>query len=364
MKKFLKVLLVSLLALSLAACGNKTDDTPDTPVGGDEKEVTRVALLLPYVGDQSYFDVTYAGLDLLKEHYGDAIEVKLVEMGANESDWEPAHRQYAEEGWDIIISGNWQYEGAMLAVAAEYPEIKYLNFDYSNVEANALDNVYAITYAAHEIGYVAGVVAATKSQTGIIGGVGGMENDGIKQFMGGYLQGASDVNPDIQIIVSYVGNFSDANTAKEISLNMINEGADVIWGCAGGAGNGVFAAVAESEGVWAIGVDSDQYVSMGGQPELQATILTSALKKCDYGVFTAVQQIIEGTAPFGTAKVLTIVDGVVGLAENEYYLENMTEEELATVKEFTDKVISGETVVVDELSTPGVYAEYLEMYGK
>ena len=367
MKKFLSLLLVAVLTLGLAACGNDTtpSTSPDTEGGNEGTEVTKVALLLPYTGDQSYFDVTVKGLDLLKDKYGDAIEVKLIEMGTDEANWETANRQAAEAGYDIIISGNWQYEAAMLRVAQEYPDIKYLNFDYSDAALNSIDNVYGITYAANEIGYLAGVVAAVKSQSGIIGGVGGQQNNGIMQFMAGFLQGASDVNPDIQVMISYVGDFQDANKAKEISQNMINQGADVIWGCAGGAGNGVFAAVAENEGTWAIGVDSDQYAAMAeGQPELAKTILTSGLKRCDQGILDAVTMMIEGTAPYGTQKVLGYADGGVGLAENEYYLANMSEEELAKVKEFTDKVLSGETEVVDELVTPGVYDEYLEKFGK
>lgn len=359
MKKLLALLFSVLMVLSLTACGSNTNE----PTNTDGNEATRVALLLPYVGDQSYFDVTYNGLNLLKEELGDAVEVKLIEMGTDSASWETAHRQAADEGYDVIISGNWQYEGAMLKVAAEYPEIKYLNFDFSSAEANALENVYAITYAANEIGYLAGVVAATKSQTGIVGGVGGMDNDGIKQFMAGYIQGAADVNPEVKVLISYVGDFQDTAKAKEISQNMINKGADVVWGCAGGAGNGVFEAVAENEGVWAIGVDTDQYVSMSGKPELAATILTSGLKNCDIAVCNSVIAMINEEVEYGTNKVLGYDDGAVGLAENDYYLQNMTEEELATVKSFADKVLNGETVVIDELVTPGVYDQYLAQYG-
>ena len=359
MKKLLALLFSVLMVLSLTACGSNTNE----PTNTDGNEATRVALLLPYVGDQSYFDVTYNGLNLLKEELGDAVEVKLIEMGTDSASWETAHRQAADEGYDVIISGNWQYEGAMLKVAAEYPEIKYLNFDFSSAEANALENVYAITYAANEIGYLAGVVAATKSQTGIVGGVGGMDNDGIKQFMAGYIQGAADVNPEVKVLISYVGDFQDTAKAKEISQNMINKGADVVWGCAGGAGNGVFEAVAENEGVWAIGVDTDQYVSMSGKPELAATILTSGLKNCDVAVCNSVIAMINEEVEYGTNKVLGYDDGAVGLAENDYYLQNMTEEELATVKSFADKVLNGETVVIDELVTPGVYDQYLAQYG-
>ena len=131
MKKATALFLSLALALSVTACGKKDPDptqNPDptqgqTETNNPEKEVTKIALLLPYIGDQSYFDTTYRGKDLLVAEYGDAIQFDLVEMGTDSANWETAHRQAAEAGYDIIISGNWQYEGAMLAVAAEYPDI-------------------------------------------------------------------------------------------------------------------------------------------------------------------------------------------------------------------------------------------------
>lgn len=326
-----------------------------------EEDVTRIALLLPYIGDQSYFDVTARGLDLVNEQFGDAVQTQLIEMGTDAAGWEAANRQAAAEGYDIIISGNFQYESAMLTVAADYPEIRFLNFDYSDVEANSKDNVYAVTYASNEIGYLAGVVAAAKSQSGIVGAVGGMDNDGIRQFLAGFMQGASDVNPDIKCITGFVGNFQDTGIAKELATNMIDAGADVIYHAAGGAGNGVFEAVAAADGVWAIGVDTDQHESMSEQPDLANVILTSAVKKCDMAILNCITKMLDGTAPYGEQQVLTYADDGLGLAENDFYLENMTEEELATVQEFSEKVKSGEIKVVDQLVDNTAYDTYLEL---
>ena len=364
MKKLLSLLLVAVLALSMAACGGTT--TPDTDESGDD--VTRIALLIPHRGDQSYMDVTAHGEVLVEEKYGSAVQFDVIEMGDDEADWEPANRQAAEEGYDIIISGNWQYEAAMLTVAAEYPEIKYLNFDYSSPEGNSLPNVYAITYAAHEIGYLTGVVAAVKSQTGIIGGVVGQNNAGMNQFMAGYIQGAADVNPEIKVIITYVGSYTDPATAKEQTIGMLNAGADMVWGCAGGSGNGVFEAISEvraagNTNVWALGVDSDQYTALSAQPTLANTILTSGMKNCDIGILNAITMIIDGTAPYGTQEMKGYASGAVGLAENDYYTANMTADEVALVKAFTDKVLNGETVVVDELATPGVFDTLYAQYG-
>lgn len=348
MKKALAFLLAAGMTMSLCATAFAEEDP------------TRIALLLPYIGDQSYFDVTARGLDLVNEEFGDKVETQLIEMGTDAAGWEAANRQAAAEGYDIIISGNFQYEGAMLTVAADYPEIKFLNFDYSDVEANSKDNVYAVTYASNEIGYLAGVVAAVKSQSGIVGAVGGMDNDGIRQFLAGFMQGASDVNPDVQCIIGFVGNFQDTGVAKELATNMIDQGADVIYHAAGGAGNGVFEAVAAADGVWAVGVDTDQHVSLGEQPDLANTILTSAVKNCDTAILNCITKMLDGTAEYGTQKVLTYADGGVGLAENDYYKENMTEEEMAKVTEFTEKVRSGETKVVDQLVDNTAFDTYLE----
>lgn len=367
MKKFLSLLMVAVLAFGMVACGDTSTDGGNT----DGEDVTKVAILLPHIGDQSYLDIVANAKNLLEAEYGSAISVNVVQMGDDEADWEPANRQAAEEGYDIIVSGNWQYEGAMLTVAAEYPDIKYINFDYSDYDANtALSNVYAITYASHEIGYLTGVVAAVKSQSGIIGGVVGKNNAGMNQFMAGYIQGASDVNPDIKVIITYVDSYSDPAKAKEQATEMINSGADVIWQCAGGSGTGVFEAVSEvaldadgNRTVWAIGVDDDQYATMSAKPELANTILTSGLKKADVALTNAVKAVIEGTAPFGTAEMKHYSDDAVGLAENDYFKANMSDEEMAAVKLYADKVFNGEVEVVDELVTEGIFKQLYDQYG-
>ncbi len=359
MKKFLQVLLVSLLAVSLVACGSK--ETPAPNQGGDDvKEPIKVALILPYIGDQSYFDVTYRGLTLVDEKYDDSeVVTKLIEMGTDEALWAAAFTQACDDGYNIIISGNWQYEGYMLDAAKEYPDVKFINFDYSSPEANALPNVYGVTYKCQEIGFLAGIVAATKSETGIIGGIGGMDIGGIQQFLAGYIEGALAVNPDIKVMISFVGDFGDTGKAKELAEGMNKNGADVVYHAAGGAGNGVFEAAA-ANGFWAIGVDTDQYVSLSEKPELQATVLTSALKNCDLAILDAVTAAVDGSLAWGTLKALGINERGVGLAENDYYKANMTAEELAVVDGLVAKLKAGEIVVTDVLVTPEKWTELVE----
>jgi basic membrane lipoprotein Med (substrate-binding protein (PBP1-ABC) superfamily) len=87
------------------------------------------------------------------------------------------------------------------------------------------------------------------------------------------------------------------------------------------------------------------------------------MKNCDIGILNAITMIIDGTAPYGTQEMKGYASGAVGLAENDYYTANMTADEVALVKTFTDKVLNGETVVVDELATPGVFDTLYAQYG-
>lgn len=351
MKKFLSALLACSM-LMLGACSSSsdettTDDTTSEVTDGETtSETVRVALLLPYIGDQSYFDVTYEGLQLADEAF-DNMEVQLIEMGTDSADWDTANLQAAAEGYDVIISGNFEYEGSMLAVAADNLDIQYINFDYSDYDANmAVDNVYAVTYNEAQIGYLAGVVAALKSESGIIGAVGGMENASIQTFIGGYMQGALAVNPDIQVLVSYVGSFSDSTTAKEMATNMYNQGADVIWHAAGGAGNGVFEAAAELD-FWAIGVDNDQYATfVEANPEIAEHILTSSMKRCDQGLLNALTTYMENGSLTHEAVTMGLAEGGVGLAKNDNYEANMTDEQKATVEEQEAGIIDGSIEIV------------------
>lgn len=368
MKKFASILLSSLMALSLVACGSSSDNGGTADSGSDasstasSEDVTRIALIVTNFGDQSYFDTAGAGMDLIREKYGDKVEVTGIEMGTDSAGWEPAYRQACDEGYDIIISGNFMYEPYMCTVAEEYPDVKFVNFDYSDAELNSKDNIISVTYACQEAGYLAGLVAGVKTETNVVGCIGGAEVDGIKEFLAGYMQGVYAVNPDCKVVSGFIGDFSDSGKGKEIASNMHKQGADVIYHAAGGAGNGLFDAAAE-EDFWAIGVDSDQYASNSGKPELAAHILTSSLKRCDSGVLWGVTQILEGTAEWGTQRTLTIKDDAVGIVENDNYKNNLTEEQQATVEEYIEKLKNGEVEVEDQLQDDTCYDRWLEKVG-
>lgn len=146
-------------------------------------------------------------------------------------------------------------------------------------------------------------------------------------------------------MISYIGSFNDAAKGKELAMAQIDQGADVVFAVAGGAGLGVLSGCAEKN-VYAIGVDGDQYeILKEDDPETAAAICTSMQKKCDQTVYGCVSRALEGTLPYGTYDKQGLAAGVVGAADNENFRAIFTEEQIATLKDMEAKVASGEVSV-------------------
>ena len=112
-----------------------------------------------------------------------------------------------------------------------------------------------------------------------------------QKFEAGYIAGAKSVNPDVEVISLYVGNFEDTAKAKELGITAIEQGADIVFAAAGLPGAGVAQACVE-KGALFIGVDADQYETL---PEAQDVIITSAIKRVDQAVFLTTQAVVNGT---------------------------------------------------------------------
>lgn len=335
MKKLFTILLIAILSLSVVACGKKTETVTEAPK--EEAKKVKVALLLPYIGDQSYFDVVYAGFQEIAKL--ENVETKLIEMGKDSGKWENYFLEAAESDFDLIIAGNWQAEPSLYKIAKQFPEKKFINFDYTNPEK--LDNVYAMAYKTEELGFLAGVVAATASKTKQIGAVGAIDAASINDFFGGYITGAKQAEADIKVSVAYVGGFQDAPKAKEQADNIYNNGADVIFHAAGGAGNGVFESASTMEGKWAIGVDSDQALTFKEKPEIAKIILSSAIKRTDVGLLRAFNMYLEGTLAFGETELLGFKEDGVGIVKNETFNTFFSDEQKAKIEELEKQLKEG-----------------------
>jgi basic membrane protein A len=305
-----------------------------------------VALLIPYLGDQSFFDLAATGMEEINRNVP-GVRTRIIEIGTDDSKWESYFFDAAEQGYDVILSCNWQIAPHLNAAAQQYPNQKFINFDIETPPD--LPNVYSMFYATNEIGYLCGIVAAATTTSTMplanpqatVGFIGGMDIPGINDFMVGYVEGARSVNPAIKVAVSYVGGFQDVATAKEIALNQYKSGCDVIFACAGNAGNGVIDAAKELN-QYVIGVDSDQAMLFkSSDPEKSKKIITSGYKTIDKTILLAVQRAKDGNLPWGQHVKYSYQDNGVGIAKNEFYEAALSAEAKAAVRTQEDKLRTG-----------------------
>lgn len=323
----------ALLVFCLASCAKKQSKTE----AGD----LSVALLINgNLGDKSFHDSANNGIALVKEQLG--CKTRVVEVGYDDSKWEPALRDLCDEKYTIIVCGTWQMQDVVTKVAKDYPEQKMIIYDTSvDYSGGANKNIYSMEYKQNEGSYLAGALAANMSKSGIIGFVGGIDTAVINDFLVGYIQGAKAVNPGIKVVPSYIGNFSDTAKAKELTFAQYAIGADIVFSVAANAGDGALQASKE-RGRYAIGVDSDQAMLYSdSDPEMAKLIISSVLKKVDQSILIAVRAAAEGNLAWGTRAVLGIEEDCVGLANNAIYQSEVPGTVKDRLSELNDQIKAG-----------------------
>ncbi|MER3631234.1 MAG: BMP family ABC transporter substrate-binding protein [Blastocatellia bacterium] len=272
-----------------------------------------------------------------------------VEPG-NPTSIEPAMRAFAEKNFDLIIGVGFAQGPIMQAVAEDYPNIKFAIVDGVIFEKDGK----TLVFREHEGSYLVGMIAASKSRTGIIGFLGGMDIPLIHRFETGYKEGARAVNPKITVISNYVGvndaAWNNPAKGKELALAQIEKGADVIFTAAGNSGLGAFDAVEQygrndrgEANRFVIGVDSNQN---GVKPGF---VLTSMVKRVDVAVYDVVKEVLEGRFVGGFHIFGLDKDGVA-FALDEFNRDLIPVDVIEKIEEAKAKIISGEIVVTDAMA--------------
>lgn len=314
----------------------------------------KVGLMIPgNLGDKSFFDASFRSIEPIKEQLG--VTVEYVEAGTDTSKYYPVLVDMCEAGYDLILTISSNNDDALVSVAEEYPDQKFINLDDEMAEPPA--NVYIMGTKNNEMSFLAGAAGALKAAElgeDKIGFIGGMDIPGINEFLVGYIEGAQAVNPDIKVAASYVGSFTDTAKGKENALLLYNSGLSVIFAAAGQSGLGVIDA-AVTQNKFVIGVDSDQAEALkDSKPEMANVVITSAIKNIPENAVKAVDRAMKGEIPYGTREVFGIAQEAVGIAENEFYEKLLTEEDRAQIEEIKQKVIAGE---VEMTPTTGITTE-------
>lgn len=340
----------------LAACGGDDEkDTSNNDTTGDNgKEEAGDSLTLAMVtdvggvDDKSFNQSAWEGI----KEWGEENGLKEGDGGyaylqsESDADYDTNLNKLLRRDFDLIFGVGYMMDDAISALASENPDQKIAIID-SVVDAS---NVASILFKEQEGAFLAGVVAATMSETGKIGFVGGTKIPVIERFHAGFVEGAKAVNPDIKIEINYTGVFDKPEQGKIAANAMYSSGVDIIFHAAGGTGNGVFSEAKERKAkdpnanIWVIGVDADQYEE-GKVDDTHNVTLTSMLK----GVGTAVKDVAnrakEGDFPGGETLTYGLAEDGVGLADSRGAIPD---DVLKTVEEYKAKISSGEIEVPEK----------------
>lgn len=212
----------------------------------------RVALLTPGpISDQSWNAAAFEGLTRIRDSLGATVRHVQTRTPA---EFEENFRQYGAQGFNLVIGHGFEFQDAAQRVGPEYPNTVFATTGGTGTGPN----IAAMSFGFDQPSYLAGIVAAHRTRSGIIAAIGGTELPPVKLSFDAFTAGAKSVRPDITVLTAYIGNWEDAGAGKEQALALIARGADVIFQNADGAGLGIFQAARESRGVWIIGSNADQ----------------------------------------------------------------------------------------------------------
>ena len=347
MKKWLALMVAGMMTVGLMGCSGSSDEGKKK--SGSDKADMKAAVVfgLGGLGDQSYNDLAYEGMERAKEELGvdyDYAEPKEV------TDFETILRAMSDSNeYEVIIGVGFDSVDALASVAPDYPDQKYASIDSSLVG----DNIVSYSCKEQEGSFLVGALAAYMKQDAATYGlednhkygfVGALENDIINHFAAGYRAGIEYVDSDADVAIQYVGGdhpFGDTTTAKEIATTQKGKGYDIIFHAAGGSGLGVFAAAQESDFI-AIGANSNQNII---DPD---HIVASMLKRVDVAAYDIVKAALEGDLQVGSEKVLGLEDEGIGYTLDGSNIK-VPEDVVEKLEEIKEKIITGEIQVPVEL---------------
>jgi basic membrane protein A len=283
----------------------------------------RVALLTPGpISDQAWNGEAYRGLLAVRDSLGASISHIQTRTPAS---FDENFREYGRQSYDLVIGHGFEYKDAAERVAPSFPKTVFL-VTSSDVQG---PNVAGIRFSFAQPSFLAGMAAAGASKSGVIGAIGGTELPPVREGFDAYAAGARSVNPDVRVLVSYVGNWEDVSAGREQALAQMSQGADVIFQNADAAGLGVFQAARESGKALVIGANADQNGIAPG------VVLGSAVIDLP-AAFLTVARTVRDTLPLPGVFALGAETGVVSFVVNPALADRIS----APVRQRLDSVWS------------------------
>lgn len=351
-RSFTMLLLLTVMTLLLAACaGAATPATTQAPAEAaaeapaeeapaEEAAVDsyRVAVILPStINDLSWSQSLIDSLKAIQAELGeDAFSFAYSENMFNVTDAAPAMRDYAEEGFNLVIAHGTQYGTTLFELAPDYPDTSFAWGTAADAGVDAgLTNVFAFDPRAEQGGYVNGVIAAMLSDAKNIGIVGPIDAGDAKLYIDGFVAGVKSVDPDATLGLVFTGSFGDTALAAEAANTLTNAGADVLTGTAQQVSGAI--GVAKEKGIPWLGTQGDQ------SPLAPDLVMSTNLYDWS-GVIKEIMALnAEGTMG-GQVFQLTLENGATTMVYNEALAPEIVEAADAAVA----AIISGEVEIPAE----------------
>ncbi len=327
-----------------AGCG---DDTKTTAGGGTDSTAAPVsdftAGLVSDIGKFNDRSFNQSGLEGLKRAETElGVKIRPIESRAA-GDYIANLTTLARKKEGVTIAIGFLMADAIDTVAKKFPQQNFAIVDYPQVALKSTPaNVRGLTFATNEnsylIGYMAAKMAKAKGGKQVISAVGGLKIPTVDIFIAGYKAGAKAANPGVTVLVDYSQDFVAQAKCKELALDQISKGSQVVFQVAGGCGLGSLSAAAD-KGAWGVGVDRDQ-------SDLGPHMLTSAVKRVDTSVFETVKAAKDGTFKGGTDATFDLKNDGVSLGTIS---PKVPKELLDEVEALKQKIIAGGVKIPTEL---------------
>ena len=325
-------------APAATAAATAAAEQPTAATSGGASGTLKIGMVtdIAKLGDKSFNDSAWKGVQDAAKALG--VEPKVIET-TDPNDYEKNINQFVSEGYNVIVTVGFNLGEQTIAAAKANPDIKFIGVDQFQTEE--VPNLAGLNFNEDQAGYLAGVLAASISKSGKIGAILGTDAvPPVWRFGEGYRAGAKATKADINVQTVYhndVGfekTFVDPEWGKATALSMIDQGVDVVFGAGGRTGNGALLAAEDrkDKGVYAIGVDVDQYNTV---PEAKDVLLSSAMKIIDKGVTDQIKKVADGSFKGGN------VYGEVGLAPYHDLDSKVPADVKAKIDDIRKKLLDG-----------------------
>jgi basic membrane protein A len=319
---------------------------------GERASMKKIHMILGAgtLGDLGFNDAAYQGYEQAAADFPERFAFSYDAPNDQDLLYETQMTAAGSGEYDLIICVSFLHRDSLDSTTEVYPDQKWVLIDAELDKSNVRSN----TFHEHEGSFLVGAMAAMTTKTGKLGFLGGMDIFLINKFLAGYQAGAHYIHDGIEVVAVYdrLPNpdcWGDIPGGKKAGKTLLKQGHDIILTAAGETGQGIFQAVDEAEGAYAIGVDIDQDYQYPGK------ILCSMLKNVETSVYNSIRDIIfdnftDGIQPLGLAENGVGISPMTHTSEirdGDYLFNGITKSRWEWIEDIKAKIIDGSIIVPD-----------------